>query len=413
MAARASAAVQPASESPVGAAKGVGGGGAARTTSDGERVSSGERPTVVCVPARNEVARIGACLRALLDQRDRHGHPLRAPVQVLVLANNCVDGTADAAQAVDPRVHVVRTRLPAGRATAGLARRLAMDKALQLLGEPGGVICTTDADSRARPDWVASLWSALDTGAAAVAGVVEFDPLSRVPTFSPARGLEAVYAGLQAELTARLDPEPHNPWPNHIWAWGANLAVTSEAYRAVGGLPPVRIAEDRAFVARLRRHDIPVRHCLDARVWTSARVRGRAPGGLADLVADHGGSDRAPCDCALEPAFAAAGRALWRHRFRSEHARGSRQGALAWERRLDTPAGLLPAALQASFGEGWHAIEQASARLARRRLTLGDLPREIGRARRLLHQLRPSGAADPGDTARAAAAGLWLAPTQP
>ena len=377
-------------------------------------MSKGERPTVVAVPARDEADRIGACLRALCSQRSLDGAAIDpAAFGVVVLANNCTDATAQAAAAVDPRVRVVAVDLPPGQATAGGARRAAMEAAAALLPSTGGVICTTDADSRPRGDWLAHLWRAFDGGAEAVAGAIDLDPHDDEPppAFSAARRLEARYSALQAELSARLDPEPHNPWPNHLWAWGANLAVTSDAYHRVGGLPPAPLAEDRAFVDRLRRHGVPVRHCLDARVWTSARRAGRAAGGLADLVADHAGADLAPCDAALEPALTAARRALWRARLRTQPAQTPDAGR--WTRRLRIAAPALAEAMaEPGFGRAWARLEAQSPVLARRRLQPGDLPTEIARAERLLARITP-GAADPCDTARAASAGVWSAPAPP
>ena len=251
---------------------------------------------MVAVPARDEAERIDACLSALLDQRDLAGASVPPDtLRIVVLANNCSDRTAEVARRSGGVIQVVEATLPPSSANAGAARKAVMDMAADLIPRGGGgLICTTDADSRPRPDWIARLWKAVDAGAEAVAGVVDFDPHEADPiAFSEARRCEGLYSALQAEIVAHADPEAHNPWPNHIWAWGANLAVTADAYRRVGGLPPQPLAEDRAFVEQLRRHDVPVRHCLDARVWTSARRVGRAEGGLASLVADHAGADTA------------------------------------------------------------------------------------------------------------------------
>ena len=330
-----------------------------------------------------------------------------------MLANNCTDGTAEVARRADPAAEVLEMGLPPHRANAGGARRAAMDAAAARLPEDG-LICSTDADSRARPDWAARLQSGLAQGAGAVAGAVDLDLPPDDPTwgaFSPSRRLEAAYSALQAELAARLDPDPHDPWPNHLWAWGASFAVTRAVYLAVGGLPEAPLAEDRAFFDALRRRDIPVRHCLRPRVWTSARPVGRAPGGLADLIADHAGGDLAPCDAALEPAFDAARRAIAHRRFL--RSRGREERRPSWAPRLALPARLAAEALAASYaGEGWARLEAASPVLARRRLIPADLPREIARAERLLARLRPDGV-DRSGSALAAGSGLWSAAPPP
>ena len=241
--------------------------------------------------------------------------------------------------------------------------------------------------------------------------MVEFDAAEGpLPLFPPRRGREAEYGALQAEIVARVDPLTHDPWPNHVWAWGANLAVTREAYRRVGGLAPEPLAEDRAFVARLHRHDVRVRHALDARVWTSARDDGRAQGGLSWLVRDYAGEDQAACDAALEPALDVLRRSVWRARLRRRHAEG-RSPSPTWPRRLGLPHDVdLPALFAASgFGVAWNAVETRSPRLRARRLHPGDLDQEVITARRLLRALRQDASDDRADSARVAAAGLWSA----
>ncbi len=361
------------------------------------------------MPARDEAERINICLDALLHQRDLDGAPLPPDsIRVVVVANNCRDDTAEAARRAGEAIRVVETTLPPCSANAGAARRAAMDMAADLIPQGGfGLICTTDADSRPRPDWIARLWKAMDSGAQAVAGAVDFDPHEADPiAFSEARRREGLYSALQAEIVARADPEAHNPWPNHIWAWGANLAVTASAYRRVGGLPARPLAEDRAFVEQLRLYDVPVRHCLDARVWTSARRIGRAEGGLASLIDDHAGEDSAPCDTALEPARIAWRRAAWRRRLRHVFARGVAQPALALRLGLAAPA--MEAALtQNTFGAAWSLVEAHSPLLSPRRLKPAELPLEISRAERLLRRIGPC---DQADRVRAATAGLWSGP---
>lgn len=370
---------------------------------------------VVAIPAMNEQQRIGACLRAVLGQRRREGAaPLSLRWGVVVFANNCTDDTAAIARSFGPRVTVAEGRLESEAANAGAARRRAMDLAATLLSdEASGLICTTDADSRPRPDWLAAITAGIARGAEAIAGAVDFEPTDRPASgFGRLREQEALYSALQAEVDARADPEPHNPWPNHIWAWGANLAVTASAYGRVGGLPERPLAEDRAFVERLKAFDVPVKHCLEARVWTSGRRDGRAPGGLASLVEDHLSANLQACDVALEPAAIALRRASARRAFRLAYAQGRPFTVQAAD--LGVSARAAAAAMRRpTFGAAWLSVEAASPVLARRRLHPQDLAGEIAKANRILSRLAPGGPDDRSDRVRAASAGLWSGAAPP
>ncbi|WP_181780584.1 glycosyltransferase family 2 protein [Pseudonocardia pini] len=72
----------------------------------------------------------------------------------------------------------------------------------------------------------------------------------------------------------------------HVYA--ANLGVRGEAFRQVGGFPAVVHGEEHALLARLRAHGFRVVVAPDVRVRTSSRTRGRATGGLADLLRGMG-----------------------------------------------------------------------------------------------------------------------------
>ena len=72
-----------------------------------------------------------------------------------------------------------------------------------------------------------------------------------------------------------------DPTAAHHHFAGASLGITAEAYRAVGGLEPLRALEDEAFAHRLAAHAVAVIRSPDVRVRTSARRDGRAVRGLA------------------------------------------------------------------------------------------------------------------------------------
>jgi hypothetical protein len=118
-------------------------------------------------------------------------------------------------------------------------------------------------------------------------GASELDPddARLLPDIFHARGrIEAHYESLLTELFSHLDPRPHDPWPRHASEPGASLAVTLQAYRAIGGLPCIAFGEDGALVAALERGGMRVRHDPVVRVVTSGRIVGRAQGGVADAI---------------------------------------------------------------------------------------------------------------------------------
>lgn len=250
----------------------------------------------VVIPARDEVATLGAALRALAEQVDLRGRPLsRSSFEVIVLANNCRDGSAGLARrfgASEPTLalHVAEVEFPGDSAHAGTARRLLMDEACRRLlgvGRRRGVIASTDGDTRVAPRWLAATMAEVAAGADVVGGDVRTDRAGRLAMGRAARDaylVDVVYRRLLDEMESLLDPDPADPWPRHHHHTGASLAVAVDAYRLVGGLPPLPSSEDLAFVAALRRADLTLRHSPRVRVVTSSRRSGRAVGGMADTL---------------------------------------------------------------------------------------------------------------------------------
>ena len=347
--------------------------------------------TVVAVPVKDEEDRIAACVCALASQVEVDW----TDVALILLLNNCSDATADRIRALpDLPVHVelLHVELPEPYANAGWARRLGMEAAADLVAADG-VILTTDADTLVETDWIAANRREIAAGADAVAGYVMADPmeLMELPAAILERGsLEWEYQQLVAEMVARVDPDPHDPWPRHNQNCGASAAITCATYRRIGGLPPRAVGEDRALFEMVRRVDGKIRHSLDVQVVTSARTDGRALGGLSDAIRLRGEPDHA-CDDMLEVAMVAVRRALWRRRLRALWTMGGARaiGESAWPARLGVSAPELRSACEpACFGEIWARIEAVAPRLRRELVTGRDLKRELRRMRKIVEAVR-------------------------
>ncbi|MCJ2018238.1 glycosyltransferase [Methylobacterium sp. E-065] len=350
---------------------------------------------IIAIPVRNEEERIAACLQAIDAQVGLEPGRLG----LILFLNNCTDRTQQIVAATVPTLSIpvrVLTESFAG-AHAGWARRRAMDAAADWLGDTGGggIILSTDADSRVPPQWVARNWAAIRAGADAVAGRVELDEAEAalLPPFLPARGrLEDRYDALITEAEARIDPDPHDPWPCHRTAIGATLAVTRAAYHTVGGMPEIPLGEDGAFIARLIEHGLRVRHATDVCVTISARLAGRAPGGVADTIRARCEEPDALCDARMESFVHAVRRYVWRRRFRQQHGSGRLARDDAWARRLGIGTAEAGRIAALPLGQAVAEAERASPRLAYRPIGPRQLPREIRIARTGVAMIRLSSA---------------------
>nr|WP_285295800.1 glycosyltransferase family A protein [Aureimonas altamirensis] len=247
---------------------------------------------VVAVPARNEKQRLPSLLAALNIQS--WCGDAEQPLVVIVVLNNCTDMSKEAALCASRflpniAIQLMEVDLPFEEAHVGSARKLAMDRALALCPETGGVLLTTDADAVPEPVWIEANLNAVANGADLVGGklVGNRKEEGQLGTGFAARSEAALqYATLCDRLASLIDPLEHDPWPRHHDHTGGSLAITSEMYRLVGGLPPMPTREDLALVSKVRAAGGRVVHPLNVRVEVSARLQGRAPGGMADCLKD-------------------------------------------------------------------------------------------------------------------------------
>jgi hypothetical protein len=371
------------------------------------------RATVI-IPARDESSGIVATLEALVAQRGRNGQLLDPRTyDLLVLANNCADDTAAVVRDFALRhpqraIAVTERALPPGAANVGTARRLLMESASQRFrhaGRPRGVIVSLDADTIPESGWLAATLAAIDAGADAVGGRIQTDAAGRAALPEGARVAhlrDVGYRTLVDEVESLIDPLSFDPWPRHYQHFGASLALTAEAYEAVGGLAPLPALEDVALAIALVAADARVRHDPAVRVITSARTVARNVRGFSTQFQEWEVQHRAGEAIMVESAASVVARArrraglraLWRG-LRGAH--GDAHGmalALATEYRLSADGLLRMATLAPTFGQ----FEFALARREGRRLPFDPLgpPQPIEAATRelryLLADLRQSGA---------------------
>ena len=173
----------------------------------------------ILVPARNEEAEIGDCLRSLLQQT----HP---DVEIVVLDDRSTDRTAAIVRAVGgDRVRLITgVELPDGWTGKNWACHQLAEAAT------GEVLCFVDADTNLAPDAVASVVSTLVTHDVGLVAV-----LLRSDTDGVA---EAVLLPMVNHAVLGLFPTSlihRSPHPDLAIGFGPFLTISRQAYDDAGG----------------------------------------------------------------------------------------------------------------------------------------------------------------------------------
>jgi hypothetical protein len=269
------------------------------------------------VPARNEDERLPILLDALAVQT------VVGRVPVALCINNSTDGTAAAAASASTRhtgrleLHIEECAFPPPQANAGSARGRAMEIGYAAI-DGSGLLISTDADCRPPVNWIAANLASYAAGTTIVGGRIALDdaePLA--PVITEMRNRFDAYWSAVRDIEDRIDPSFDDPAPRHGDHTGASLAIDAALFRAVGGVRPVPTGEDRALVIAALAAGGRLSH--PAAVWTrvSARMEGRAAGGMAAAMAELADT----LDRGLEPMVPAydhwIARARWRRTERS------------------------------------------------------------------------------------------------
>jgi hypothetical protein len=360
------------------------------------RISVFGRPqgwqAAIVIPAKDEAGRIESCLDAVGIAIA--GVPDVA-TGIVVVVNNTRDATADMIrhwaelrEGGAPLI-LVDHKFPAAMAGVGHARALGLD--IACVAMPGdGALLMTDADTHVDRTWMAENVSEL-RHADVICGRVDAiaEEQAALPLEISRHGsAESDYVAAALELAALLDPLPHDPRPSHHNGAGASLAVMKSVYRAVGGMPRLRVGEDRAFIEQAEAMDFRIRYSDRPVVRTSCRLTGRTEGGMAGALRERRDLADPPSDEWLEPAATFCLRHGLRGALRSVWPTPDRVRAVL-QAYLGPEAATLTSASQfRHFGQFVQHVEARCDRLARVRMHQSDCRRELPHLRRLLAELR-------------------------
>ena len=217
----------------------------------------------VIVPAHNEEALIGACLRSIWSAAACAALGGEA-VKVFVALDRCQDSTARIAASLG-------AELVAGDGNVGHARAAAARAAI---GAGARWIASTDADSQVPPDWIYGQLACAADAFCGIVGVQDWED------YAPHVQVAFDAGGLPGEA------HPH--------VHGANLGVDSKWYLRCGGFPSLPAHEDVALVKALVTAGARIARLPQPMVITSARRDPRARHGFGDYlrrlesVADRG-----------------------------------------------------------------------------------------------------------------------------
>ncbi|RFB73072.1 MULTISPECIES: glycosyltransferase [unclassified Herbaspirillum] len=215
----------------------------------------------VVIPVHNEEDYLHACLASMQLAIAHPGLP-DEEVRVLAVLDACSDGSGGIAQGMNIEFLSIDSH------NVGLARAAG---AAALMQAGARWLAFTDADSVVAPAWLATqLALAVQDQADAVCGTVAVDDWS-------AHGERASFLRRHFRATY-VDQDQHR----HIH--GANLGVSTAAYRLAGGFAALACGEDVALVQALLACGARISWSAAPRVTTSSRIASHARGGFGDTL---------------------------------------------------------------------------------------------------------------------------------
>ncbi len=203
---------------------------------------------VLLVPAHDEERTITGVLRSLQDLTLSGPKP-----EVLVVADNCDDHTADVARALGT---TVLTRMDPAQPGKGPALEWAF--ARLLADDRYDAVCVFDADNRVAPDFLLGIGAALADGAEAVQGYID--------TKNPAESWLSGVSAIVYWSANRLFQLPRSRLGFGAVLGGTGFCLTTNLLRRVGWNASA-LTEDLEYQAQLTLAGVRVAFAPDARVF--------------------------------------------------------------------------------------------------------------------------------------------------
>jgi len=227
------------------------------------------RHIAVLVPARDEEQLLPRCIASVV--RASHALPHEITCDVIVTVDSSTDRTLELAQSMLGHYGAV---LATDAGSVGVARALAAQTALsRYAGAPRTCwLANTDADCEVPVNWLLDQLQLAESGAQAIAGVIDVDDFSD-----------------HHHTVAQRFRETYLIHPNgtHPHVHGANIGMRADVYLRAGGWSPLETAEDHDLWNRLSLFACQRHSVARLRVLTSGRRLGRAPQGFAAALAAH------------------------------------------------------------------------------------------------------------------------------
>ncbi len=232
-------------------------------------MSAAIQRVAVLVPARNEELLLPRCISSVLTACKRL--PRATECDIVVTVDSSTDRTLEIAQIMLGDTGSVLTT-DAG--SVGVARSLAAEAALARYAGPLEKcwLANTDADCEVPQNWLIDQIALAESGAHAVAGIVDVDDFSE-------HHAAVVQRFRETYLIAADGTHPH--------VHGANIGIRADVYRQAGGWAALSTAEDHDLWNRLSIPGCSRRSVAHLKVMTSGRRAGRAPQGFAAALAAH------------------------------------------------------------------------------------------------------------------------------
>ncbi len=198
-------------------------------------------------------------------------------MHLVVVADTCIDRTAEAARRGGASVVTISAR------SAGAARCAGAREVLRLTGhlDPASVwLATTDADTLVPDRWLSQQAGYAGQGWDAIVGTI------RVADWSghTAQTRSLFRERYKHDQPCDPDEASRTRADQHPHVHGANLGFRASAYLRAGGFPALPTAEDHALVEALAAGGCRVLRTRALPVVTSARRDSRAPDGFGHYL---------------------------------------------------------------------------------------------------------------------------------